>query len=371
MWIFRNRSITANPVPPGIRFGLPMPAGGWSWWELCRTAWRSETVWESWVPEPSRLLPLREGHLFPVFGFTMRWLWFLICFLAPGLHSGWAQSIFEKTAYEEVDFVVQFHGELNTLTSFTRKKRLRGEREGFGLLNSEVVRREVDCSEKQLKEIVPLLEKMADLKKKLLSGYQVNPYSMERRRTANRQLETLLDYQDRLEKKLLSHQLERLTQLYRRGAWQRAGLPLVLAGNLIPLHPPVTPQQAMEIRQFCVKEKKELSLALEDAKQEYLGVVMQSLDKELVKDLDSFFPASIRREAVVFSIEELRIATARESERERPRGRTGKWEVLGAQLFFAVGPFGELVLRGCVWIVVILQLQLGDLEQAGYFGGAR
>ena len=72
---------------------------------------------------------------------------------------------------------------------------------------------------------------------------------------------------------------------------------------------------------------------------------MQSLDKELVKDLDSFFPASIRREAVVFSIEELRIATARESERERPRGRTGKWEVLGAQLFFAVGPFGELVLR--------------------------
>ena len=32
---------------------------------------------------------------------------------------------------------------------------------------------------------------------------------------------------------------------------------------------------------------------------------------------------------------------------------------------------GELVLRGCVWIVVVLQLQLGDLEQAGYFGGAR
>ena len=76
----------------------------------------------------------------------MRWLWFLICFLTPGLHSGWAQSIFEKTAYEEVDFVVQFNGELNTLTSFSGKKRLRGEREGFGLLNSEVVRREVNCS---------------------------------------------------------------------------------------------------------------------------------------------------------------------------------------------------------------------------------
>lgn len=249
-----------------------------------------------------------------------------------------AQSLFETTNNEEIDFFISYDGVLHYTTTFVRQKKLRGERRWIAILASENVRAEIEGSRKQFRELDALLKESREIKEEILQIHRARPYSEIQRRQLNQRLLEFHRSQQRIEDLLLDHQKKRLKSLLVRRDLQLVGLPVALMNGSLAMEPRLTSAQTNQLKELCSQEMRSFEAWLVRVKRDYVQGVTSLLDSRQKKKLLDRVPDKFLSECIVFSVEKERIRLALELEEERDR-----WGTMGADQTYGLDHEGRLV----------------------------